>query len=109
MCWHVAKSRYRDMIMLDDVENAFRHLQVDELGLEQLDRAYLKILYEHGSSTLGVLGSRLSLPTLTIQRVIEPYLLKKGFVTKGKSSLRIITEKGQEYIKTGSFCINDGE
>ena len=109
MCRHVAKSRNRDIIMLTDVEEAFSHLQVDESGLEQLDRAYLKILCEQGSSTLGVLGSRLSLPTLTIQRVIEPYLLKEGFITKGKSSVRIITEKGKKHMEITSFCLNVGE
>ena len=109
MCQHVAKSRDRDIIMLTDVEEAFGHLQVDESGLEQLDRAYLDILYEQGSSTLGVLSSRLSLPTLTVQRVIEPYLLKESFITKGRSSIRIITEKGQKHMETTSFCLNVGE
>ncbi|MFC1675796.1 AAA family ATPase [Planctomycetota bacterium] len=109
MCWHVAKSHDRNMIMLDDVNEAFRHLQIDELGLEYLDRAYLKVLYDCGPSALGILSSRLSLPTLTIQRVIEPYLLKEGFVIKGKSSVREITEKGRGHIENTKFCLNDGE
>jgi len=103
MCWHVAKSRNRDMILLADVDEAFHHLQIDEMGLDQSDRAYLNILYEYGPSALGVLSSRLSKPTLTIQRLIEPYLLKEGFVNKDKSSVRIITQKGRKHIETTSF------
>jgi len=109
MCWHVAKSHDRDMIMLDDVNEAFHHLQIDELGLEYLDRAYLKVLYDCSPSALGILSSRLSLPTLTIQRVIEPYLFKEGFVIKGKSSARVITEKGEKHIESTPFSLTDGE
>lgn len=109
MCWYVAQSHGRDMITLGDVHEAFYHLQVDELGLEQSDRVYLGILCECGQSTLGVLSSKLSLPVLTIQRLVEPYLLKEGFIIKGKSSIRAITEKGRKHIKSTSFTLIDGE
>jgi len=108
MCWDVAKSHDRDVITLGDVDEAFQHLQVDELGLEPLDRAYLAMLCEYGQSTLGVLSSRLSFPVLTIQRVIEPYLLKEGLIIKDKSSIRVITEKGRKHIESTSFPLIDG-
>ena len=108
MCWEVAKSHDRDVITLGDVDEAFYHLQIDELGLEQSDRVYLAILYEYGQSTLGVLSSKLSLPVLTIQRLVEPYLLKEGFIIKNKSSIRIITEKGRKHIESTSFPLTDG-
>ncbi|MHC5061243.1 MAG: Holliday junction DNA helicase RuvB C-terminal domain-containing protein [Planctomycetota bacterium] len=98
-CWHVTKSHNRNMITLEDVHEAFHHLQIDESGLEQQDRSYLKILLDSGPTSLGVLSSKLSLPTLTIQRIIESYLLKEDFITKGKSSVRIITEKGRNHIE----------
>ncbi len=90
------------MITLEDVHEAFCHLQIDELGLEHLDRSYLKILLESGRSSLGVLSSKLSLPTFTIQRVVEPYLLKECFITKDKS-VRVITEKGKSHIENTSL------
>ncbi|MHC4727943.1 MAG: Holliday junction DNA helicase RuvB C-terminal domain-containing protein [Planctomycetota bacterium] len=98
-CWYVAKSHDRDVITLEDVHEAFGHLQIDELGLDQLDRTYLGTLLECGQSSLGVLSSKLSLPVLTIQKVVEPYLLKEGFITKEKSSVRVITEKGRKHIE----------
>ena len=44
--------------------------------------------------------SKLSFPSLTIQRVVEPYLMREGFITKQKSSLRAITAKGLQHIRT---------
>lgn len=102
--WHVAKSFARDLITLEDVHTAFQYMQIDELGLEQVDRSYLQILLECGPTPLGVLSSKLSLPALTVQRVIEPYLIKEGFVTKGRSSFRTITEKGKKHIRSASIA-----
>ena len=99
MCWNVAKSHDRDLITLDDVREAFYHLQIDEFGLDSLDRSYLEILLEYGSSPLNVLSSKLSLPALTLQRVIEPYLLKEGFILKDRASLRLLTAKGRNHLE----------
>jgi Holliday junction DNA helicase RuvB len=77
---------------------AFRLLQVDEFGLDKLDRAYLKVLLDRGPSYLGVLSSMLALPTQTIQKNIEPYLFREGFATKDKSLRRTLTEKGRAHI-----------
>lgn len=103
MCWYVARSHDHDVITLEDVRKAFYHMQIDELGLDQLERSYLKVLLESGRSSLGVLSSKLSLPALTIQRVVEPYLLKEGFITKDKASVRVITEKGRKHIENTSL------
>lgn len=102
-CWYVAKSRDSDVITLKDVHEAFGHLQVDELGLDKLDRSYLKILLECGPTSLGVVSSKLSVLTQTLQRIVEPYLLKEGFITKTKSSVRIITGKGRKHIENTSL------
>jgi Holliday junction DNA helicase RuvB len=102
-CWNVARSHERNVITLADVNEAFRLLQIDDLGLDQLDRFYLKILSEHGRLSLGVLSSKLSLPALTIQRVVEPYLLKENFITKTTASARLITEKGIKHLENTSM------
>jgi Holliday junction DNA helicase RuvB len=97
-CWNVTTSRDRDAITLEDAMEAFRLLQVDEFGLDKLDRAYLKVLLDRGPSYLGVLSSMLALPTQTIQKNIEPYLFREGFAAKNKSLRRTITEKGGAHI-----------
>jgi Holliday junction resolvasome RuvABC ATP-dependent DNA helicase subunit len=102
-CWNVTRSHNRSVITVEDVLEAFYHLQIDESGLDQLDRSYLEILLQCGETPLGVLSSKLSLPTLTIQRIVEPYLLKEGYVTKDRHSLRVITEKGREHIESSAL------
>ena len=97
-CWNVTTSCDRDVITLDDAKQAFQLLQIDELGLDKLDRAYLKILLERGPLYLGVLSSMLALPTRTIQKNVEPYLFREGFATKDKSLRRTLLEKGRAHI-----------
>ena len=99
MCWNVTRSYDRNIITLTDVHEAFNYLQIDELSLDKLDRSYLKILLECGRAPLGVISSKLTLPSLTIQRVVEPYLLKEGLIAKDKSYLRVITSEGMEHLK----------
>lgn len=99
MCWCVAQSQDRDVITLSDVHEAFRLLQIDYLGLDQLERSYLKTLSEHGRLSLGVLSSKLGQQALTIQMVVEPYLLKEDFITKTTASVRVITEKGIKHLE----------
>ena len=101
-CWHVSQSYNHSIITVEHAKEAFCHLQIDELGLDQLDRSYLEILLEYSKSTLGVLSSKLSLPSLTVQRVIEPYLLKENFIIKNKS-IRLITQKGRDHINNTSI------
>ena len=98
MCWNVAKSYDRDIILLGDVHEAFHHLQIDELGLHQLDRSYLSILAKNGALPLNLASSLLAEPARTLQTVVEPYLLKEGFIFKHRSSLRLLTDKGRIHL-----------
>jgi Holliday junction DNA helicase RuvB len=101
-CWYVTRSHNRNVMNLQDVQEAFHYLQIDEFGLDKLDRSYLMVLRESGRSRLSVLSSRLSLPSLTLQRVLEPYLLKEGLIIRDDSSIRVITRKGRQYLETTS-------
>jgi len=101
-CWYVAKSHDHDVITLTDAHEAFSYLQIDEASLDNLDRSYLSALAKYGRLPLGVLSSKLSMPSLTLTRVVEPYLFREGFVAKDKTSARVITQKGVEHIKSAS-------
>ena len=48
MCWNVCSAQGRELITIDDVFEAFRLLNIDALGLDELERNYLKILQENG-------------------------------------------------------------
>lgn len=106
-CWHVAQSHERNLITVEDAQEAFSHLQIDDIGLDQLDRSYLNALFECGKTSLGVLSSKISLPGLTIQRIVEPYLLKEGLIIKN-NSIRRITQKGREHIMKSSEKVGEG-
>ncbi|MGB2862858.1 MAG: AAA family ATPase [Sedimentisphaerales bacterium] len=85
-CWNVTTSHDRAAITLEDAMEAFRLLQIDKLGLDKLDRSYLKVLLDRGPSYPGVLSSMLALPIQTIQKNVEPYLFREGFAIKDKSA-----------------------
>lgn len=104
-CWSMVKSHDGDIITMEDTLRAFHQLQVDELGLEDIDRRYLSVLAEQGPVPLGVVGAKVGLPTGTVQRMIEPYLLREGFFTKERSSMRAITDKGRVHLDTTAWPI----
>jgi Holliday junction resolvasome RuvABC ATP-dependent DNA helicase subunit len=80
-------------------------LQIDEFGLDATDRRYLAVLAGYGSAPLNALSAKLDLPPQTLYRVIEPYLIRMDLVTKGKSSARVITERGRRYIESTAWPV----
>lgn len=99
MCWNVCSAKGRTVITMEDVLEAFRLLQIDELGLDELERKYLRILQEDGATALNVISSKLALPTQTIKTVLEPFFLQEGLIQKNKYSHREITEAGKQHIE----------
>jgi Holliday junction DNA helicase RuvB len=64
---------------------------VDEKGLTDLDRRYLKTIiefYKGGPVGIEAIAATLQEETDTLVDVIEPYLLKKGLVTRTSSGRR---------------------
>lgn len=103
--WSQAVRNQRDIITVQDVQEAFRILQIDEEGLDQADRSYLEVLNRYGPSPLNLISSRLSKPVSTISSVLEPYLIRNDFVIKDKYSLRIITSKGKTHLEKTNRAI----
>ena len=83
---------------MDDVIEAFRLLNICSLGLDSIERAYLKELSRHKTMKLNVIASKIGLPRATISTVIEPYLLRKELIEKLGSD-RAITIKGRAHIE----------
>ena len=99
MCWNVCSSQGRNVITIDDVYEAFRLLNIDSLGLDELERNYLKILQQNGPTPLNVISSKLALPTQTIKTVLEQYLLQENLIEKTKCSHRAITSVAEQHIR----------
>ena len=97
-CWNVCTSQGRNVITMDDICLAFELLQIDALGLDELERRYLRILQQNGATPLNVISSKLALPSQTIKSVLEPYLLQENLILKNKSSHREITSLADEHL-----------
>ncbi|MBV8489261.1 MAG: Holliday junction branch migration DNA helicase RuvB [Candidatus Eremiobacteraeota bacterium] len=61
---------------------------VDSLGLDRLDRAFLRTLVEQyggGPAGIAAIAASLTEDAETLEDVVEPYLLKEGFVVRTAS------------------------
>ena len=66
-------------------DGALRLLEVDAIGLDQMDRRYLSaIAVGFGGGPVGVetIAAALSEPRDAIEEIIEPYLIQQGFVQR---------------------------
>ncbi len=83
-----------------DVDAALRRLDVDEGGLDSMDRRYLSCIAEnYGGGPVGVetLSAYLSEQRDMVEDVIEPYLIQRGLVQRTPRG-RVLSIKGFEYL-----------
>lgn len=89
-----------NVISAQDVISMFNLLGVDEIGLEQEDITYLKILKErYNSGPVGVntLANIIGTECTNIEGTIEPFLQHIGFIEKTNQG-RKISEKASKYL-----------
>ena len=82
------------------VFQAMETLRIDEIGLDEMDRRLLKVMYEHyGAGPVGIetLSATLNEEVDTLVDVIEPYLLKIGFLKRTPRG-RELTSLALEHI-----------
>ncbi len=88
--------------LIDQVtaNDALDMLEVDNSGLDVLDRKYLQVLVEHfqgGPTGVETLSAAISEERATIEDTIEPYLLQQGFIQR-TSRGRTATPKARNHI-----------
>jgi len=72
-------------VTLEIARYGLERLEVDEAGLDKLDRRFLTILcttYQGGPVGLGTLAVALGEEEDTLEEVLEPFLVKEGFVQR---------------------------
>jgi len=91
------------ILSTDIVENALKMEQIDALGLDSLDRAFLKALinvYDGGPAGIEAIAATLGEERDTLEDVVEPYLLQIGFVKRTKRG-REVTPKARDHLGLG--------
>ncbi len=76
-------------------------LDIDEMGLDEIDRRLLKIIiekYQGGPVGLGTLAASLSEDIGTIDEIYEPWLMQLGFLARTPKG-RIATKLAYEHLK----------
>ncbi|MEX0776691.1 MAG: Holliday junction branch migration DNA helicase RuvB [Phycisphaeraceae bacterium] len=82
------------------VDEALRLEGVDALGLDDLDRKYLRIIaqtYEGGPVGLEAIAATLGEDAGTLEDVVEPFLLQIGFVARTRKG-RQLTRAAAEHL-----------
>jgi len=79
---------------------ALRRLEVDERGLDAMDRRFLTVIaenYDGGPVGADTLAAALSEQRDVIEEVIEPYLLQEGLLQRTPRG-RMLTRSGYTYL-----------
>ncbi|MEN9413537.1 MAG: hypothetical protein RLZZ342_624 [Candidatus Parcubacteria bacterium] len=87
-------------LTIKTVRNALALLEIDEAGLNQIDRDLLNVIIEKfngGPVGLKTIAAALSEEEATIEEVNEPYLLQIGFLERTPRG-RTVTKKGYEHV-----------
>ncbi|MGD1038347.1 MAG: Holliday junction branch migration DNA helicase RuvB [Roseiarcus sp.] len=82
-------------------DGALRLLDVDQIGLDQMDRRYLDtIASSFGGGPVGVetIAAALSEPRDAIEEIIEPYLIQQGFVQRTPRG-RLLTSHAFKHLR----------
>ena len=82
-------------------KQALERLDVDELGLDEMDRRLLRVIIEHykgGPVGVDTLAVALSEPRDTIEDVYEPFLIQQGFLARTARG-RVATDRAFQHLK----------
>jgi holliday junction DNA helicase RuvB len=96
----VAQVRHEGSISTAIAREALELLEVDEAGLERIDRALLRTIvdkFDGGPVGLTTLAASLGEEPDTIEDVYEPFMLQLGFIQHTPRG-RIITKLGRAHI-----------
>jgi Holliday junction DNA helicase RuvB len=81
-------------------DKALSRLEVDSLGLDQLDRRYLTMIANNfGGGPVGIetIAAGLSEPRDAIEDIIEPYLIQQGFIQRTPRG-RVLTANAWRHL-----------
>ena len=95
-----AQVRGNGEITLDIAKTALSALEIDELGLDNIDRKMLETIikfYDGGPVGLETLAATIGEEAITIEDVYEPYLMQIGFLSRTPRG-RCVTRLAYEHL-----------
>jgi len=87
-------------IDIEIVKRGLDSLEIDEEGLDHLDREILRTViekYSGGPVGLGTLAISVGETVETLEDIYEPYLIKAGFIKRTQRG-RMVTEKAYQHL-----------
>jgi Holliday junction DNA helicase RuvB len=97
------------LIKKNDVAETMSLLEIDDNGLDNMDRKILNALiknYNGGPAGINAIASSLGIEPETISEVYEPFLLQSGYVIRTHRG-RVATEKSYEVLGLKSPIKNE--
>lgn len=90
-----------ELVNIEDVDKALGLLDIDDLGLDSMDRKILNVIhnyYSNGPVGIDALSATLGEDKQTIEEVYEPYLLKEGLLLRTPRG-RVLSDKAIGHIQ----------
>lgn len=88
------------MITLETAKSALSSIQVDALGLDDVDHKMLRAIvqnFQGGPVGLNTIAATIGEESLTIEDVYEPYLLQIGFIQRTPRG-RVVTPQAYQHL-----------
>lgn len=79
---------------------ALKRLEIDDAGLDEMDRRFLRVIIDHykgGPVGIDTLAAALSEPRDTLEDVYEPFLLQQGFLARTARG-RVVTDRAYQHL-----------
>lgn len=95
-----AEVKYDGVITNEAAESALGSMEIDELGLDSIDRRLLMTMvknYNGGPVGLETISAAIGEESVTIEDVYEPYLMQIGFLARTPRG-RIVTPAGYRHL-----------
>ncbi len=95
-----AEVRYEGVITKEAAQEALSSMDIDELGLDAIDRRMLTTMiknYNGGPVGLETIAAAIGEESVTIEDVYEPYLMQIGFLARTPRG-RVVTPAGYAHL-----------
>ena len=103
-------------ITKDIADKALSQLEVDKLGLDQLDHRYLSCIihnYEGGPVGIETIAAALSEPRDALEEIVEPYLMQQGLIARtprGRTATaRAFQHLGVQRVRSSDNASDEGQ